>query len=377
MRLGLHFDLTVPFARYVAGERRPPVVPVPAPPDPEGVARRATAGGSLPRVHPGRHRRRRRRRAGPALRGRDAAGHRRGLPQAPRRPDGHPGQQPQDPRGLLPRHRHRRRRPAPCAIVDKLDKIGPAKVKDHARRGRPHAGAGRPGAWRWRRSGPRTCPSSSRCGRSASSTRPSTKGSTRWPRSSRRAWTTPRGARRRPARSRAASTTTPAPSTRPQLVGLRVVGLVLLRRALRLARLGRQDHLPRASGISIGVSRLLGLLHRQGPAAPSSRSTPACVLVAVNDEESRAGSTRVATELRARGIPCEVAPKPAKFGKQIRYAERRGIPYVWFPGGAGSRRDGGRLGQGHPVRRPGRRRRHLVAASGSRTCDRRSSASES
>ena len=84
-------------------------------------------------------------------------------------------------------------------------------------------------------------------------------------------------------------------------------------------------------GISIGVSRLLGLLIGKG-LLRSSRSTPACVLVAVNDEESRAGSTHVATELRARGIPCEVAPKPAKFGKQIRYAERRGIPYVWFPG---------------------------------------------
>ena len=30
---------------------------------------------------------------------------------------------------------------------------------------------------------------------------------------------------------------------------------------------------------------------------------------------------------------CEVAPRPEKFGKQIRYAARRGIPYVWFPGG--------------------------------------------
>ena len=87
-------------------------------------------------------------------------------------------------------------------------------------------------------------------------------------------------------------------------------------------------------GISIGVSRLLGLLIGKG-LLRSSRSTPACVLVAVNDEETRAGSTGVATELRARGIPCEVAPKPAKFGKQIRYAERRGIPYVWFPGGGG------------------------------------------
>lgn len=84
-------------------------------------------------------------------------------------------------------------------------------------------------------------------------------------------------------------------------------------------------------GISIGVSRLLGLLLGKG-LVTASRSTPAAVLVAVNDEDSRPDSTRVATALRARGIACEVAPKPAKFGKQIRYAERRGIPYVWFPG---------------------------------------------
>jgi histidyl-tRNA synthetase len=88
-------------------------------------------------------------------------------------------------------------------------------------------------------------------------------------------------------------------------------------------------------GISIGVSRLLGLLLGEG-LVRASRSTPACVLVAVNDEESRAASTRVATALRERGIACEVAPKPAKFGKQIRYAERRGIPYVWFLGATDS-----------------------------------------
>ena len=27
-----------------------------------------------------------------------------------------------------------------------------------------------------------------------------------------------------------------------------------------------------------------------------------------------------------------MAPTAAKYGKQIRYADRRGIPYVWFPG---------------------------------------------
>ena len=64
------------------------------------------------------------------------------------------------------------------------------------------------------------------------------------------------------------------------------------------------------------------------------------MLVAVVAEETRAVSDGVAAALRARGIPCEVAPAADKFGKQIRYAERRGIPYVWFPGptdGSGER----------------------------------------
>ena len=64
----------------------------------------------------------------------------------------------------------------------------------------------------------------------------------------------------------------------------------------------------------------------------ASRSVPTCVLVAVTDESGRVDSEGVATSLRARGIAAEVAPKADKFGKQIRYADRRGIPYVWFPG---------------------------------------------
>jgi histidyl-tRNA synthetase len=56
----------------------------------------------------------------------------------------------------------------------------------------------------------------------------------------------------------------------------------------------------------------------------------------VVSEETRAASDGVARSLRSRRIPCEVAPSADKFGKQIRYAERRGIPYVWFTG-----RDGG------------------------------------
>ncbi len=82
-------------------------------------------------------------------------------------------------------------------------------------------------------------------------------------------------------------------------------------------------------GISLGVSRLLVPLLNRG-ALQASRSVPSVVLVALLDEASRPASDAVADQLRAQGIPCEVAATAAKFGKQIRYAERRGIPFVWF-----------------------------------------------
>jgi histidyl-tRNA synthetase len=105
---------------------------------------------------------------------------------------------------------------------------------------------------------------------------------------------------------------------------------------------GRYDNLASSGaarfpgvGISIGVTRLLGLLFGAG-ALSVSRDVPTCVLVAVTSEEQRPASNRVAEALRRRGVPTEVSPSAAKFGKQIRYAERRGIPYVWFPGTEGA-----------------------------------------
>ncbi len=83
-------------------------------------------------------------------------------------------------------------------------------------------------------------------------------------------------------------------------------------------------------GISLGVSRLMGVLVGRG-LVTASRSVPTCVLVVVSDEASRSASEDVAAALRSRGISTEVAPTAEKFGRQIRYADRRGIPYVWFP----------------------------------------------
>ena len=85
-------------------------------------------------------------------------------------------------------------------------------------------------------------------------------------------------------------------------------------------------------GLSIGVTRVLVPLIGKGTLT-ASRVVPSCVLVAVDAEETRADADALAARLRVRGIPCEVAPRADRFGKQIRYADRRGIPFVWFASG--------------------------------------------
>src|SRR5699024_8842345 len=84
-------------------------------------------------------------------------------------------------------------------------------------------------------------------------------------------------------------------------------------------------------GMSIGLSRLLSRLFAT-EAVSASRSVPTAVVVAVTNEEDRALSNRVAAQLRERDIPAETSPTAAKFGKQIKYADRRGLPFVWFVG---------------------------------------------
>lgn len=85
-------------------------------------------------------------------------------------------------------------------------------------------------------------------------------------------------------------------------------------------------------GYSFGITRILAPLIGKG-GLTASRSVPSAVLVAVDNEEARRAGDR------RRGP----APDPRhrrrggaegdKFGKQIRFAERRGIPFVWFGAG--------------------------------------------
>lgn len=100
---------------------------------------------------------------------------------------------------------------------------------------------------------------------------------------------------------------------------------------------GRYDELARDGrtvfpgvGISLGVTRLMSVILGAG-VVHTTRSVPSAVLVAVWSEGERTRSNAIAQQLRRRGIPAEVAPSDAKIGRQIRHAERRGIPFVWFP----------------------------------------------
>jgi histidyl-tRNA synthetase len=96
-----------------------------------------------------------------------------------------------------------------------------------------------------------------------------------------------------------------------------------------LASKGGKQPLP-GVGVSIGITRIMGYGEHLG-LFKAQRRTPAQVLVIVHDEALRPRSDEAARALRARGIPCIVADNATAYGKQIRAAERLGIPYVWFP----------------------------------------------
>ena len=87
-------------------------------------------------------------------------------------------------------------------------------------------------------------------------------------------------------------------------------------------------------GLSVGVSRLVSRM-LSVPLVRATRKVPTALLVAVIDEDERHRSDEVAARMRSRGIACDVSPAASKFGKQIRHADRRGIPFVWFPGAPG------------------------------------------
>ncbi|MGH8887198.1 MAG: histidine--tRNA ligase [Egibacteraceae bacterium] len=83
-------------------------------------------------------------------------------------------------------------------------------------------------------------------------------------------------------------------------------------------------------GVSIGLTRIFAKLVAEERLATGT-SCPSEVLVVIPSAARRADALAAAAQLRSRGINTELYHQADKLAKQVRYASRKGIPYVWFP----------------------------------------------
>ena len=86
-----------------------------------------------------------------------------------------------------------------------------------------------------------------------------------------------------------------------------------------------------ATGISIGVSRLLFGLERLGKYQASATQGPVVVLVL--DRDRIADYQKMAQDLRAAGIRAELYLGESGMKAQMKYADRRGAPCAVIQGG--------------------------------------------
>lgn len=88
-------------------------------------------------------------------------------------------------------------------------------------------------------------------------------------------------------------------------------------------------HLP-GVGISIGFSRLFARMVEKNKLTTTQKS-PAHVMVIMPSEEQRAEVSKLCQTLRQRGLNVEMYHAAKKIPDQLKYASKKGIPYVWFP----------------------------------------------
>lgn len=89
-------------------------------------------------------------------------------------------------------------------------------------------------------------------------------------------------------------------------------------------------HLP-GVGISIGLSRLFDYMRLNNKLGDLTRKSPTDILVCVPSDEKRVEAASIAKILRDRGLNVELYHSSQKIKKQMEYAVRKGIPFVWFP----------------------------------------------
>ena len=85
-------------------------------------------------------------------------------------------------------------------------------------------------------------------------------------------------------------------------------------------------------GISIGLTRLFYVLGEQGMLNPDLPTAPADVLVLPMTEDL-APAISLSTRLRAAGVRTQLYTEQKKFKAKMNYADKIGVPYVIFLGG--------------------------------------------
>jgi histidyl-tRNA synthetase len=98
-----------------------------------------------------------------------------------------------------------------------------------------------------------------------------------------------------------------------------------------LASLYTSQRLP-GVGASIGLDRLMAAMEELGEAGPASAGPS--VLVLMLEESLLAEYHRIVSAFRDAGIPAEVYPEPRKLAAQFAYAGKRGIPLAVIAGSA-------------------------------------------
>jgi histidyl-tRNA synthetase len=81
-----------------------------------------------------------------------------------------------------------------------------------------------------------------------------------------------------------------------------------------------------ACGFSLGLERILVVMTERGMFPADVQKAAADVLVPLFDEATLPEALTLAAELRAAGLRVEVYPEPDKLGKQMKYADAKGIP---------------------------------------------------
>lgn len=88
-----------------------------------------------------------------------------------------------------------------------------------------------------------------------------------------------------------------------------------------------------ACGFSLGLERILVVMDEKNMFPPEiAESTPADVMVTVWNEESITDSLKLAAALRKQNLRVTVYPEAEKLGKQFKYADTIGVPYVCVAG---------------------------------------------